>query len=463
MSDTTADSRRWLDRGGERPPPTGLELVLVWSLGEPLRVGEAGAIGPGPHVLGRGAASAGESERRVLFGKARPGEAPRALPLVAPALSRRQLLVQRDGSSLRIERVGRLSVAVDGSPVERAVVGVGSTILLGEELLLYVRERVSFPAAGARPSFGFGRRDDLGILGESAAVWLLRDRIAFAAKQRGHVAVFGPSGAGKELVARGIHTLSGRAKGPWVARNAATLPDGIADAELFGNARNFPNAGMRERAGLVGEAAGGTLFLDELGELPEALQSHFLRLLDAGEYHRLGEDRARTADVRVIGATNRPPDALKHDLLGRFTVRVEVPGLDARREDIPLLARDVFEKLATHDRSLERFRDTDGTWRVDPLLVEGLLHHGFQGHVRELEHLLVSAMSDSRRPFVELTEGVAEQLRGARAPRGPVDEETVTTALREAGGSVVAAAARLGVSRHAFRRLLQRYGLSAKG
>lgn len=463
MADTTADSRRWLDRGGERSPSTRLELVVVWSLGEPSRVGEAASIGDGPGVVGRGLATDDERERRITFGRVRPGDEPVARPLAAPALSRRQLLVVRDGAVLRLERIGKLTMSIDGVPAERGEARAGSTIMLGDQVLLYVREKATLLTSGPAPTFPFGKRDERGILGESPAAWGLRDRIGFTAKQRGHVAVFGPSGSGKELVARGIHALSGRGRGPWIARNAATLPEGIADAELFGNAKNFPNPGMRERAGLVGEADGGTLFLDEVGELPEALQSHLLRLLDAGEYHRLGEDRARTADVRFIGATNRTPDALKHDLLARLTVRVDVPGLDERREDIPLLCRDIFDRLAAHDGSLARFQDPDGTLRLDPLLVEGLLHHDFQGHVRELEALLVGAMSDSRRPFVELTPGVAERLTSQKAARAPVDREAVEAALQAASGSVVAAAARLGMSRHALRRLLQRYGIAGKG
>ena len=116
--------------------------------------------------------------------------------------------------------------------------------------------------------------------------------------------LLGETGTGKELAARAVHRFSTRADRPLVARNAATMPAGLIDAELFGNARNYPNPGMAERPGLVGQADGGFLFLDEIGELPSELQAHLLRVLDAGgEYQRLGESRVRRSDFRLLAAT----------------------------------------------------------------------------------------------------------------------------------------------------------------
>src|SRR6185369_7117992 len=119
------------------------------------------------------------------------------------------------------------------------------------------------------------------------------------------------------------------------------------DAELFGNVKNYPNPGTPEREGLIGEADGSTLFLDEIGELPVHMQAHLLRVLDrGGEYQRLGDSRAQRADLRVVAATNRPLDALKHDFLARLTLRLEIPSLDERRDDIPLLARHLLRRAA---------------------------------------------------------------------------------------------------------------------
>ena len=138
--------------------------------------------------------------------------------------------------------------------------------------------------------------------------------------------LLGESGTGKELAARAVHQLSQRGRQQFVARNAATLPAGLIDAELFGNAKNYPNPGMPERRGLIGEADGGSLFLDEIGELPVELQAHLLRVLDGdGEYQRLGEGVARRSNFRLIAATNRDPSTLKHDLAARFTARIELP------------------------------------------------------------------------------------------------------------------------------------------
>src|SRR5262249_29404443 len=111
-------------------------------------------------------------------------------------------------------------------------------------------------------------------------------------------------------------------------------------AELFGNQANYPNSGSPERPGLLGQANGSTLFLDEIADLPQDLQSHLLRVLDSGgQYHRLGEARARRADVRVLGATGRSPDLLRQDFAARFKLRIDVPNLASRREDIPLIVR----------------------------------------------------------------------------------------------------------------------------
>jgi transcriptional regulator with GAF, ATPase, and Fis domain len=151
-------------------------------------------------------------------------------------------------------------------------------------LLATMRPRAPYLRATTAPPFSFGAPDPHGVVGESPAIWRLREALAFVARRAEHVLVTGPSGVGKELIARAVHDLSARAKKAFVSRNAATLPSGIIDAELFGNAKNYPNAGMPERAGLVGDAHGGTLFLDEIGELSTELSSHLLRLLDGGEY-----------------------------------------------------------------------------------------------------------------------------------------------------------------------------------
>src|SRR5262249_25411340 len=223
---------------------------------------------------------------------------------------------------------------------------------------------------------------------------------------------------------------------------------GLVDAELFGTARNYPNAGSPERPGLVGQADGSTLFLDEIGELPPPLQAHLLRLLDhGGEYQRLGEPQSRTADLRVVAATNRPIDSLKHDFAARFPARLRVPGLGERREDIPLLARHQLRLLVEGNPLLRaRFSDAAGP-RIDPALVEALLLHRFRHHLRELERLLWLSASTSRGDFVELTDEVRAELRAGPAAVSPgsMDAAAVQAALEAAEGNVTSAAKALGL------------------
>ena len=368
-----------------------------------------------------------------------------------------------EDNCLRVTRTGKLEMTVNGRLTDAASVRAGDVLCLGDELVLLCATRS--PASlrgGQRPSFPFGAPDSLGIVGESTAAWRARDAIGFAARRRGHVLVFGPSGAGKELAARGVHVLAKR-KGPFVARNAATVPAALLDAELFGNAKNFPNAGMRERAGLFGEADGGTLFLDEIGELPEALQAHLLRVLDDGEYHRLGEDRARRTDVRLVAATNRDPSRLKHDLRARFANTIELPGLDQRIDDVPLIARAKLRAMAESDPELRsRFFDDDEP-RLDGALVAALLAHRFTGNVREVENLLVLAMSASPGSVITLTPETKARLVPV-APREELTREAIESALDRAGGNASEAWRLLGLSsRDVLKRAMRKHGIRGRG
>jgi two-component system nitrogen regulation response regulator GlnG/two-component system response regulator HydG len=324
---------------------------------------------------------------------------------------------------------------------------------------------VAYPSS----PFAFGGADAHGIVGESPTVWRMRDQLALGAQSPHHVLVTGASGSGKELAARAIHGLSAVWKRPIVARNAATFPEGLVDAELFGTAKNYPHAGSPERPGLIAEADGSTLFLDEIGELPAALQAHLLRVLDqGGEYQRLGESKTRQAKLRVIAATNRDLTTLKHDLAARFAARVEVPALSERREDIPLLVRHVLARLVRESPELRaRFFDErdDGepVARMDPQLIEALLRHDYTHHLRELEKLLWRAVSTSRDTFVGLTPEVSAELRlpPASATSGEdASAEEIRAALAATSGNVTRTAEKLGLkNRYALYRLLKRHGI----
>jgi hypothetical protein len=380
----------------EEEPQCGLGLVLVWYPADPERAGEWIPIGgPGnPTDLMFGRGDDGSARRARLF-RRRPGSNVARPPLTDRRLSRNQLSISvRGPNKLFVRSTGRVSLRVDSRVCEEAEVGIGSRIALGRVMLFQVAERLlHMPLEEDQQLHPFGRPDPDGIVGESDAAWELRDTIRMVAPRGRHVLILGESGTGKELVARAIHRQSGRGQKELVSRNAATLPDSLIDAEIFGNARNYPNPGMPERPGLVGQADGSSLFLDEVGELPEAMQAHLLRVMDAGEYQRLGDASSRTADVRIIAATNRDPTKLKHDFLARFTLRIQVPALRERRDDIPLVAMHLLRQIAQEDDTIrDRLFEltSSGTVvpRVSVSLMDALLQHPFETNVRELDQLL---------------------------------------------------------------------------
>jgi two-component system nitrogen regulation response regulator GlnG/two-component system response regulator HydG len=289
---------------------------------------------------------------------------------------------------------------------------------------------------------------------------------AGVARRSSHVLVTGESGAGKELVARAIHALSSRRARPLVARNAATIPEGLIDAELFGNVRNYPNVGMPERPGLIGEADRSTLYLDEIGELPFELQAHLLRVLDDGEYQRLGEANQRVSDFRLIAASNRDPEELKHDLLARLEARVQVRGLTERRADIPLLTRHLLTRMAEDDPSIQkRFFQGDQP-RVTPGLIRGLVRHAWTTHARELRALLGRAVDTStgnyleRSDNLELHDEAGTRIQTAPTDPGDLDPRWIQEVLDRNNGVQERAWRDLGLrSRHQLTRLIKKHGL----
>jgi two-component system, NtrC family, response regulator HydG len=466
FSRTTAPGDEATTNHGESPVDEPLALVIAWSAEEPTRLGEVAIVdGSKLHVLGR-------TESGVLvFQRQRPGETVTTGPLLGSGISRRQLTLRARGDALIVERVGRCPMRINGAVCDRAVVVSGDTILLRGQLLLLVIARPKVLAAArsfpAERLGEFGHSDALGMIGESANAHRIRDQVAFAARAGGHVLIQGESGTGKELTARALHVLSNR-PGPLVARNAATVPEGLIDAELFGNAKDYPNPGMSERRGLIGEADGGTLFLDEIGELPHRLQSHLLRVLDvAGEYQRLGESMARRADIRLIGATHRSTDALRHDFAARLSLRVSLPPLEQRRDDIPLLVRHLLrETERRHAELLAGFdRDETGVVQVAAGLMEHLLRRSYVGNVRELEALLWQSLQESTGKKLVLSEEMRSSLPreeepGPREVPGP---QAVRDALAASGGNLAHAARSLGLSsRFALYRLLRKHGIDPR-
>jgi two-component system response regulator HydG len=449
-------------------PSQSPALVIAWSAEEPHRVGEVALFAErgGTETLGRGE---GDGEPRVRFLRQRPGRLTPGGPLAGGALSRRQLTLTPSRGGIEVARVGRCALQVNGVATEKVVVAPGDTVLLRGQLLLFCTRRVRSIAQSTyfrdESSGGFGEPDTVGLLGESPAMWRLRESVAFAANASRHVLLHGESGTGKELAARAVHELSTRRGKAFVSRNAATLPAGLIDAELFGNAKNYPNPGMAERSGLIGQADGGTLFLDEIAELPLEQQAHLLRVLDSdGEYQRLGDGVTRRSSFTLVAATNRDIASLKHDVAARFPLRVELPPLDARREDIPLLVRHLIvlaaaksPQIAGRFLSLRPGGRTEP--RVDPALVEALLLRTYETNVRELDGLLWRAMAASPGDAILFM----EELRGEGYPKSRAtdpDPEQIRVALKQAEGSVSAAARALGLkSRFVLYRLMKKHGI----
>lgn len=469
-----------------------LGFALLWSRDEPERVGEV-ALMPGPKsmvraVLGREGPvddNHDDSVPRLAWMRQRPGRSTPTGELRSPYISRDQLAVTVQGPRLLgVENIGRSPLIHDGYQVHQALLTIGDIIELHKRALLICVERpLVLPGDPDMPVHTFGEADADGIVGESLAAWELRRSIGFMAPRNGHVLVRGASGTGKELVAQAIHRLSPRCRKTLISRNAATFPETLIDAELFGNARGYPNAGMPERPGLVGEADGSTLFLDEFAELPQALQTHLLRLLDAGEYTRLGDSRPRRSDFRLVAATNRPESALKEDVLARFRLRIEIPGLTARREDIPLVARHLLRSAARRDPDIARryFPEGDPAHnpRISRKLVEHLVRHRYSTHVRELDAMLWRAMSNSRGdelslwprsdPAMPAADAAAPESTPPAAPRSDVDPssippEVIQECLDRHDGQQEPVWRELGLSsRHVLTRLVRRHGLHVRG
>ncbi len=459
MSDATATSTGESNVSNQSTSPELPALVVLWSKQDPHRAGEVALIRECA-VLGRGPGEANQT--RVEFARHRPGAPAQPQPLNEPKISREQLVIDVTGLGLSVRSVGRCALFINDQAVTEGVLSAGDTLRLGGEVVLGCVRRSARPVALRHFKLDwaaeFGRPDRFGLIGESPAAWKLREALGFAAKSGQHVLILGPSGAGKELAASAVHHLSGRA-GALVARNAATLPPGLVDAELFGNMRNYPNPGMSERLGLVGDADGGTLFLDEIGELSEELQAHLLRVLDAGEYQRLGETGARRVDLRLVAATNREPTSLKPDLLARFAVTVHVTGLEERREDVPLLAAWLLEQQAQLSPEVAgRFmRETPSgvVPNTSPRLLDQLFRRTYATHTRELKALLWSAMADAESDVVDAAPLAAPADRAATAPLP--SPEAARKALADAGGNHTRAARALGLSsRYVLYRLLKK-------
>jgi two-component system nitrogen regulation response regulator GlnG len=224
------------------------------------------------------------------------------------------------------------------------------------------------------------------ILGQAPAMQEVFRAIGRLSQSHATVMITGESGSGKELVARAVHRHSPRADKPFIAINTAAIPRDLLESELFGHERGAFTGAAAQRRGRFEQAEGGTLFLDEIGDMPAELQTRLLRVLSDGHYYRVGGHSPLKANVRIIAATHqnleiRVKEGLfREDLFHRLNViRVRLPSLRERREDIPILARHFLQKSA-QDLGVEAKRFSDGALKY----LSGL---DFQGNVRQLENI----------------------------------------------------------------------------
>lgn len=283
------------------------------------------------------------------------------------------------------------------------------------------------------------------------------------------VVIHGETGTGKELVARIIHMSSPRRCARLVAHNCAATPDGLLESELFGHKRGAFTGASYERKGLIEEADGGTLFFDELGDASLGFQARLLRVLQDGEFKRVGENTIRRSDFRVVAATNRDLAAcvgngrFRKDLYYRLSVFcIYLPPLRERPEDIPALAAYFLRK------------HSDGRGRLSTEALEALGAYDWPGNVRELENEIVRSVAVAGAGLIEAIHlsprvrigresgmgGLSTGVVTLRDLAADVERGAVAEALARYGGNRTRAAKSLGLSRQGLTKKMKRLGLS---
>jgi DNA-binding NtrC family response regulator len=313
------------------------------------------------------------------------------------------------------------------------------------------------------------RRDGLPeLIGDSRAMQPVRRMMERVAPSDANVLITGEHGTGKEVVARWIHAAGSRASNAMVTVNAGGISEGVFESELFGHVKGAFTDARADRTGYFEMADGGTLFLDEIGNLSPKLQAKLLRVLQTGEFQRVGSSRTQKANVRILSATNADlareiaEGRFREDLLYRLnTVEIRLPPLRERRDDVPLLVNHFLRKRAA------RYGRTPPA--VAPEAMQALLDYAWPGNIRELEHAVERALLMMQGDTVQLADLALPTAAGAAAPAagGSVDEMPleevervlIRKALQRHDGNVSQAAEALGLSRSALYRRLQRYGL----
>jgi DNA-binding NtrC family response regulator len=311
------------------------------------------------------------------------------------------------------------------------------------------------------------------LVGSSPAMLEVYKLVARVSESKSTVLLQGESGTGKELIARAIHANGPRREKPFVPVNCGALPDTLLESEMFGHERGAFTGAVGSKTGLFEAANGGTLFLDEIGELGPALQVKLLRVMQDQEVRRVGGTGSVKVDVRVIAATNRDLEQLVKD--GKFrddlyyrlnVVRITLPSLAERREDIPMLAHHFLQKCAAGSSSMVR--------GLLPDTMALLKQYRWPGNVRELENAIERAVSLSHGPLLtpeDLPEAIRHGVTADAEGKAVRPEEEVCLTLeevekrhlirvlKETKGNKVKAAKILGIDRRTLYRMAERFGL----
>ncbi|MDQ3698698.1 MAG: sigma-54 dependent transcriptional regulator [Gemmatimonadota bacterium] len=279
-----------------------------------------------------------------------------------------------------------------------------------------------------------------------------------------NVLITGEHGTGKEVVARWLHAASPRAGRPLIIVNAGALSEGVFESEMFGHVKGAFTDAKADRIGYFELADQGTLFLDEIGNMPPTQQAKLLRVLQTGEFQRVGTSRVRKVDVRVISATNVDirrevaEGRFREDLLYRLnTVEIPLPPLRERPEDIP--------RLAVHWMRTDATRYGKRVTTIDPEALQALVDYGWPGNVRELQHVMERALLMAQGETIRVEDlGLRGRADGAtRLEEMTLDEverQLIRKSLTRFQGNVSRAADALGLSRSALYRRLQQHGIS---
>ncbi len=321
------------------------------------------------------------------------------------------------------------------------------------------------------------------IVGMSSQVRQVQQIINRVAPTPTTVLIRGESGTGKELVARAIHRASERADRPLIAINCTAIAAGVLDSELFGHAKGAFTSAATDKKGLFEEADGGTLFLDEIGDISLELQAKLLRAVDSGEIRRVGENRTREVDVRLIAATNRNLEkaieehAFREDLFYRLnTITIRLPPLRERKEDIPLLVEHLLRKACA--------RVNKQVHGVSEKAMAIIMAYNWPGNIRELENVMERAVvlappsgslvlvepehlpKELHAPSRPDTRVLPEEGTDYRTIRersvGEMEKNLLVHYLNAAGGNVSRACAMAGIPRRTFYRMMDKQGIKAK-